>query len=120
MQLEDLREFERGYVEGVTDFATWKDGEQRVGIVGAPLKRYLERWLEERWKDRPERAATPNCYVCAHRRPVPGNCHSSCVNHGANVTGKEHGIDMGWFVWPVAFDPVWLVACDGFKQKESK
>jgi hypothetical protein len=31
-----------------------------------------------------------------------------------HVTAAEQGIQGGWFVWPVNFDPVWLESCDGF------
>ena len=35
--------------------------------------------------------------------------------------GKEHGRNKGWFLWPLNFDPVWLVSCDGFEfNSESK
>lgn len=27
-----------------------------------------------------------NCYKCIHRRDVPGDCHSSCVNENCKVT----------------------------------
>jgi hypothetical protein len=56
----------------------------------------------------------PNCYQCVHRRNVPGDTHSSCNNPKARVVGNEHGIRSGWFLWPINFDPVWLVSCDGF------
>ena len=59
----------------------------------------------------------PNCYNCKYRRDLPYDAHSACFNRGANVTGAAHGIKMGWFLWPVNFDPVWLESCDGFKDK---
>lgn len=30
------------------------------------------------------------------------------------IEGAVHGIVNGWFIWPVNFDPVWLVNCEGF------
>jgi hypothetical protein len=33
------------------------------------------------------------------------------------VTGNAHGMKMGWFYWPVNFDPTWLKSCDGFAPK---
>lgn len=86
----------------------------------------------------------PNCYECQYRGNVPGDAHSCCrhpevadknrdmfeglVNllHGEctaaikklRICGNEHGIRMGWFMWPANFDPTWLENCDGFKQKE--
>lgn len=56
----------------------------------------------------------PNCYECVHCLPVPGDAHKRCNNTNANVEGDSHGIRMGWFLWPVNFDPTWLVSCDGF------
>lgn len=57
------------------------------------------------------------CYKCVHRLDVPGDAHSRCNNHTAKVVGDKHGIRNGWFRWPVNFDPVWLVSCDGFSDK---
>jgi hypothetical protein len=62
----------------------------------------------------------PDCYKCAHRRELPGDSHSLCVNLTAHVTGAEHGIRRGWFSWPFNFDPIWLNTCDGFEAKEQK
>jgi len=80
-----------------------------------------------------------NCYECEYRGNVPGDAHSCCHYPGnkvdsifdfflqtsdnakkLNIKADAHGIDNGWFLWPVNFDPVWLESCDGFKQKESK
>lgn len=62
----------------------------------------------------------PNCYSCIHRRDLIGNCHSSCSNHKANVSANRHGINNGWFQWPLNFDPTWLTACDGYEEIKSK
>lgn len=59
-------------------------------------------------------ASKPNCYECMHRRELPGDCHSTCANREAKVTGDAHGIRRGWFFWPYNFDPTWLKSCDGF------
>ena len=82
----------------------------------------------------------PNCYECKHRRSVPGDAHSECVNprisetdrlvtgfalmagqrssamKRLNVSANPHGIKRGWFYWPLNFDPVWLDTCDGFER----
>ena len=34
------------------------------------------------------------------------------------IVGDAHGIRRGWFQFPYSFDPVWLVACNGFEKKE--
>jgi hypothetical protein len=59
----------------------------------------------------------PDCYKCVHRLNLPGDCHSRCNNFESNVTAKAHGVRMGWFNWPLNFDPVWLESCDGFSDK---
>jgi len=81
-----------------------------------------------------------NCYKCIYRGTVPGDAHSCCCHPEAkgnnifdfflymkenkiakgklNIKGNQHGINMGWFMWPCNFDPVWLENCDGFTKKE--
>lgn len=59
-----------------------------------------------------------NCYKCIHRRDVPGDCHSSCVNENCKVTCMRYGYNQGWFLFPYNFDPVWLTSCDGFEEKK--
>ena len=63
-------------------------------------------------------ADKPNCRNCKHVRNVPGDAHKSCVNKYALVVGNPLGIRKGWFSWPYNFDPVWLVSCDGFAERE--
>jgi hypothetical protein len=79
----------------------------------------------------------PNCYQCKYRGNVPGDAHSCCtypendtgilsmfasINaenaKKLNVTADPHGIRSGWFMWPVNFDPIWLLTCDGFELKK--
>ena len=62
----------------------------------------------------------PDCHKCIHHRKMMGNVHIECANRWAKVQGKEHGIKMGWFMWPYSFDPVWLVSCDSFEIKEKE
>ena len=83
----------------------------------------------------------PNCYECKHRRSIAGNAHIRCAHPnipdfgpmlelaslmgggpamrvtGMKVRGNVHGIRMGWFMWPLNFDPHWLEECDGFTPK---
>ena len=54
------------------------------------------------------------CYDCVHRLEIPGNAHSRCNNVIAKVKGHEQGIMNGWFMWPINYDPVWLLECDGY------
>ena len=56
------------------------------------------------------------CYSCPMRRDLPGDCHSSCAAAGrTRVAGNSHGVAQGWFLWPLAFDPVWLERCTLFE-----
>jgi hypothetical protein len=34
-----------------------------------------------------------------------------------HIEAAPRGVERGWFVWPVNFDPVWLIRCDGFTPK---
>ncbi len=34
------------------------------------------------------------------------------------VSANRHGIDSGWFTWPIDFDPVWLEYCGMYEEKE--
>ena len=38
---------------------------------------------------------------------------------GLNIKCDLKGISRGWFNWPYNYDPVWLLNCDGFVEKES-
>ena len=58
--------------------------------------------------------SSKKCYDCVHRLTIPGNCHSRCNNVTAKVEGHEQGKRRGWFMWPLNFDPTWLLECDGF------
>lgn len=65
---------------------------------------------------------TGECYSCIHKREVPGDAHIRCGKPDVNMTGHKYGIKMGWFIYPLLFDPVWKTkACDNFeKRKENK
>ena len=47
------------------------------------------------------------CYSCKHKREVPGNAHIQCVKPDPDMVGNKHGIEKGWFMYPLLFDPVW-------------
>jgi hypothetical protein len=63
--------------------------------------------------------AAPNCLECVHRRPLPGDAHSRCVNPAANADASPAAIARGYFWWPLSFDPVWLRSCDGFSANQA-
>jgi len=84
------------------------------------------------------------CYECAHRRDLVNNAHSECVHPGRinemphfiadcldgiartnaarplNIKFVTHAIKSGWAAWPINFDPVWLITCDGFTPNTKK
>jgi hypothetical protein len=88
----------------------------------------------------------PDCYSCKWRRNIPGDAHSSCAHpklgemdsnpfaalfdvlsnprkiiaaaSELQIAGDEHGMRMGWFMWPVNFDPVWLKSCNGHEERQ--
>ena len=43
---EELTEYERGYIDGVQEFAVWRDGERLVGVAGVRLDEYVADWLK--------------------------------------------------------------------------
>lgn len=60
------------------------------------------------------------CWDCAYRGPgFPGNAHIGCRFdfNKANLpqpAGDQHGIRKGWYIFPVNFDPVWMIEkCEG-------
>ena len=63
-----------------------------------------------------ERTMINECYQCKYRRDIPGDCHSACVNPDPEMTANPHGIKMGWFFYPLNFDPVWKTKlCNNFE-----
>jgi len=61
------------------------------------------------------------CNKCMFSREVPGNTHIECIRKNVKLTGAEkHGIDKGWFYFPVLFDPIWGSECDSFVDKKYK
>lgn len=88
-----------------------------------------------------------NCYECKFRGSVVGSCHSSCsvlrqadpemgsvlelmiaggqVNLSDNdgnplVKLNQWGVQNGWAIWPINFDPTWVESCKFFSEKEVK
>lgn len=65
--------------------------------------------------------AMTECHSCEYRRLVPGNSHIQCANPDPGMRGDSHGIRMGWFFYPLLFDPTWkLVECANYKSKGEK
>lgn len=59
-----------------------------------------------------------NCRACQHRYSIPGSCHIACDKPDPAMTGHQHGIENGWFMYPLNYDPVWMTAkCGNFTEK---
>lgn len=59
-----------------------------------------------------------NCHGCKYKQSIPGDAHVQCINPDENVTGNSHGIQNGWFFYPLNFDPIWGSGCTNFEAKE--
>jgi hypothetical protein len=77
-----------------------------------------------------------NCYECKHRRNLAGSCNSTCAalpvkdqfgaavvvmmtgGYAGKIQGHPHGVQNGWFNWPLDFDPTWVKGCYYFEKKD--
>lgn len=60
-----------------------------------------------------------DCGNCRFKRDVPGNSHIQCVKPDPDMTGNQHGIKEGWFMYPILFDPTWCTAkCKNYESTE--
>ena len=80
----------------------------------------------------------PMCYSCKHREDLTYSAHSLCTGLcekkdcfvaymlfeagalGTVVKAHDHGVKMGWFNWPIDFDPIWLEECKLYEKKEGE
>lgn len=99
--------------------------------IGATEKEaYAKAWasLTDEQKDRveildcvdevklPERTMMGECYTCKHHRESPGDAHIRCNKPDPGMVGEPHGIRMGWFYYPMLYDPVWKrKMCDNYE-----
>ena len=54
------------------------------------------------------------CYSCGYKQNVPGNAHIRCAFAWAksNLTpppGSAYGVSQGWYIFPLLFDPTWML-----------
>ena len=67
-----------------------------------------------------DRTEINECYSCKHMYKVPGNTHIGCSNPDPNMTGRRHGIEKGWFFYPLLFDPVWKTKlCSNHEERDN-
>ena len=53
-----------------------------------------------------------NCHNCAYKANIPGDAHIECKFNWKKFEHKppkanDHGIKMGWYLFPINFDPTW-------------
>ena len=53
------------------------------------------------------RTMMTECWSCQHKRKQAGTHHIQCIRPDPAMTGNLHGIEHGWFFYPLVFDPVW-------------
>ena len=65
------------------------------------------------------------CDGCAKLAAIPGDAHSACkapsdpvlamvaAIYGVGNVPKlnAHGVSNGWCMWPMNFDPIWIMEC---------
>jgi len=59
-------------------------------------------------------AVEKTCWTCAYRGKVPGSCHLRCrfrwAGSGLEMPqGDPYGVKHGWFIFPLNYDPTWMV-----------
>ena len=60
------------------------------------------------------------CWSCKFKEEVPGDAHIKCTNPDPNMTGHPHGIEHGWFIYPLLFDPTWKERdCSNYQTSEA-
>lgn len=75
----------------------------------------------ERAEPTDKRSIREECWDCQFKQAIPRDAHIRCLNPDPEMIGDPHGIRMGWFWYPLNFDPVWKQKkCCNFKEKEKK
>ena len=94
----------------LTTMIVWREGETESEEYAAACSlrdSILDKLEAMKEPEDTGRDARTECYSCAHKRSVPGNCHIQCAKPDQSMTGNQHGIDRQWFFYPLLFDPVW-------------
>jgi len=61
------------------------------------------------------------CLTCIHKKNIPGDAHVSCDRPSTGVVNaNQHGSDIGWFFFPLNFDPCWAEDCTGYVSTSQK
>lgn len=97
-----------------------KDFAELLYLCGINLQRPGFRCSGKLTPEERNRAAN-ECYECVYQSPNPGDAHISCMNPDPDMCGNAHGIDRGWFFYPLSFDPTWKERfCANFRSKYDK
>lgn len=64
-----------------------------------------------------------SCYSCGYKGTNPGSCHIRCNFNWAKAeikppAGNPHGINRGWYMFPLNYDPAWMVDLCSVHTKE--
>jgi len=64
-----------------------------------------------------------DCYKCGYKGNNPGSAHIRCrfdwAKSGIKMPmGNPHGVRNGWFIFPLNYDPTWMIGeCLSFAEK---
>ena len=62
--------------------------------------------------------AMNECFSCESAVEIEDDFCFSCLNPDPEMIGDPHGIDQGFFNYPLVFDPIWKAkTCSNFSQK---
>ncbi len=67
-----------------------------------------------------------DCYKCGYKDNNPGSAHIRCKHNWKKSErsmpkGNPHGIKNGWWIFPVNFDPAWMLGnCPAFTTEPEK
>jgi len=55
-----------------------------------------------------------DCYKCGYKGKNPGSEHIRCKYNWSKSElsqpkGNPHGIKHGWWIFPIIFDPTWMI-----------
>lgn len=61
-----------------------------------------------------------SCHNCAYKANIPGDAHVECTfdwekSDQRPPEANDHGVKMGWYIFPINFDPNWqMEECKAF------
>ncbi len=73
-----------------------------------------------------EKKECGTCRKCAYKNNIAGDAHVSCgldwdKSEHNPPQANQHGIDSGWYMFPVNFDPIWQeTPCQEFSTEKDE